>query len=164
MEIHEAGPEEWKRYRATRLAALADSPSAFGSSLAAERERPEAFWRERLAQSGTGGGATFGVIDAEGEWHGLAGVFADPEDRAAASLVSMWVHPRARGQGLGRRMIEAAAAWTTQRGIGELRLWVTQTNEPAIALYRSCGFEPTGERQPLPSDPSLIEFEMRRAL
>jgi GNAT superfamily N-acetyltransferase len=164
MEVREARQEEWQRFRAMRLAALAEAPSAFGSSLAIERDRPETHWRERLARREAGAGATFAVVDAEGGWHGLAGVQADPADRASAWLVSMWVHPRVRRQGLGGQLIEAAAAWAAERGIGELRLWVTETNDSSIAVYRARGFEPTGKRQPLPSDPSLSEFEMRRPL
>jgi RimJ/RimL family protein N-acetyltransferase len=43
-------------------------------------------------------------------------------------------------------------------------LWVTESNAPARRLYERCGFTPTGDRQPLPSDPSLPEIRMRRAL
>jgi hypothetical protein len=34
----------------------------------------------------------------------------------------------------------------------------------ARALYERCGFSPTGERQPLPSDPGLDEIGMRLPL
>ena len=45
-----------------------------------------------------------------------------------------------------------------------MRLWVTETNAPARALYERCGFTLTGERQPLPSDPSIGEVAMSRTL
>ena len=45
-----------------------------------------------------------------------------------------------------------------------MRLWVTETNAPARALYERCGFALTGERQPVPSHPSLDEVAMIRRL
>jgi RimJ/RimL family protein N-acetyltransferase len=40
----------------------------------------------------------------------------------------------------------------------------TETNAHARALYERCGFTLTGERQPLPSDPSIGEVAMSRTL
>jgi ribosomal protein S18 acetylase RimI-like enzyme len=45
-----------------------------------------------------------------------------------------------------------------------VHLWVTETNKPARRLYERCGFKPTGERQPLPSNPALGELAMARPL
>ena len=36
----------------------------------------------------------------------------------------------------------------------ELRLGVVDGNSAAVRLYQQTGFEPTGEREPLRSDPS----------
>src|SRR5262245_50792262 len=41
--------DEWRVYRDLRLRALADSPDAFGSTLAEETDRPDAEWARRLA-------------------------------------------------------------------------------------------------------------------
>jgi RimJ/RimL family protein N-acetyltransferase len=41
---------------------------------------------------------------------------------------------------------------------------VTDNNKPARRLYERCGFTPTGERQPLPSNPALGELAMTRDL
>ena len=40
--------EEWRTYKALRLGALADSPDAFGATLAGERIRSDAEWADRL--------------------------------------------------------------------------------------------------------------------
>jgi ribosomal protein S18 acetylase RimI-like enzyme len=45
-----------------------------------------------------------------------------------------------------------------------VHLWVTRGNEPALRLYESMGFRPTGESQPLPSDPARVELAMTREL
>jgi len=76
----------------------------------------------------------------------------------------MWVRPTARGHGVGAALAGAAADWAKGRDHDTLYLWVTKTNAPARLLYERCGFTPTGETQPLPSDPSLSEIRMRRRL
>jgi hypothetical protein len=43
-------------------------------------------------------------------------------------------------------------------------LWVTEINRPARVLYEKSGFVPTGERQPLPSDESLMEMKLSREI
>jgi ribosomal protein S18 acetylase RimI-like enzyme len=91
---------------------------------------------------------------------GLAGVYVED---GAADLVSMWVRPSARGLGVGEALVAAAAAWAKANGFGSLFLWVTESNAPARRLYERCGFSPTGESQPLPSDPGLTEIRMSRA-
>ena len=76
----------------------------------------------------------------------------------------MWVRPSARGHGVGETLIEATADWAKARDHAWLLLWVTESNTPARKLYDRCGFALTGERQPLPSDPTLPEVRMRRPL
>jgi len=51
-----------------------------------------------------------------------------------------------------------------QPGAATLHLWVTENNAPARRRYARAGFALTGERQPLPSDPSLAEVAMSRPL
>jgi putative acetyltransferase len=45
-----------------------------------------------------------------------------------------------RKRGIGRALIESAAAWAQANGKGALRLRVFPDNAPALALYRSTGF------------------------
>lgn len=49
-----------------------------------------------------------------------------------------------RGTGLGRALLQAAMNRLVGRGESRLALYVTVGNDPAIALYRSTGFEPVG--------------------
>jgi ribosomal protein S18 acetylase RimI-like enzyme len=48
---------------------------------------------------------------------------------------------RARGQGLGRALIERLLAELRSRGVVGLHLWVDAANENAIGFYRRLGFE-----------------------
>jgi GNAT superfamily N-acetyltransferase len=159
LVVREVSPDEWEVLRDVRLAALREAPYAFGSTYA--REAP--FTREQwLARLGRDDAVTFFARLPElAEPAGLAGVL---EEAGAADVVSMWVRPGARGRGVGAALIDAAAGWAKDRGHEALYLWVTESNAPARKLYERCGFMPTGERQPLPSDPSLPEIRMRLAL
>lgn len=78
-------------------------------------------------------------------------------------LVSMWAAPMARGHGVGEALVMRVADWAKARDCPDVHLWVTESNTAARALYERCGFIPTGERQPLPSDPSLPEIGLRRS-
>ena len=93
---------------------------------------------------------------------GIAGVYID--DDGSAHVVSMWVRPAARGRRVGEALIEATAGWARAKGHDVLCLWVTESNDPARRLYERCGFTPTGDAQPLPSDPAIPEIMMRRPL
>jgi ribosomal protein S18 acetylase RimI-like enzyme len=167
--VREITADEWELMRDVRLAALAEAPSAFGSSYAREVAFTEEQWRGRIsersvtffayeepADAASAGQAPVGQAPV-----GLAGVYVED---GAANLVSMWVSPAARGLGAGRALVEAAAAWAKANDFGTLFLWVTESNTSARRLYEGCWFTPTGKRQPLPSDPALQEIAMSRTL
>lgn len=159
--VREVTADNWEAMRDVRLAALAESPSAFGSSYAREAAFTEAQWRGRINERSV----TFFAYDADDADDavpaGLAGVYVED---AVADVVSMWVRPGSRGCRIGEALIEAASSWAKAHSFAALFLWVTESNTSATRLYERCGFTPTGERQPLPSDPSLPEIRMSRAL
>lgn len=157
--VREITADDWELMRDVRLAALAEAPSAFGSTYAREADFTEERWRGRISERSVTFFAHEETADATPA--GLAGVYVED---GAAELVSMWVRPSARGLGVGEALVEAAAAWAKTRDFGTLFLWVTESNAPAVRLYERLGFTPTGERQPLPSDPALAEIRMSREL
>ena len=152
--------EDWERVRDVRIRALTDAPFAFGSRLEQEQERPEAFWRSRLQSQAA---ATFLAIHRY-ETVGLVRTFVEPEDVTTAELVSMWVAPHARGQGVGRHLVAAVINWARDHNATSVQLWVTEANAAARRLYESCGFVLSGGRQKLPSNPLLSEVAMRLVL
>jgi len=135
-----------------RLAALAESPGAFGSRLAdwlGDGDREDR-WRGRLSIPGSRNV----VASLRGEASGMAsGVplppaphASPPRESSAVELISLWVAPWARGHGVADALIEDIVAWAT--GLRSPAVWlsVREDNAPAIALYRRWGFEATGER------------------
>jgi GNAT superfamily N-acetyltransferase len=145
---------EWELLRALRLAALADTPSAFASTHAQECDDPPARWRERAQRY-----AWF-VAVAGPDAVGLAAGIPDADPH----LVSMWVDPRWRGRRVAALLAGAVFDWALAAGAHRVTLWVADGNDPAIRAYRRLGFVPTGRRQPLPSNPSVGEEQWARDL
>jgi GNAT superfamily N-acetyltransferase len=156
------GPDDWALLRDIRLRSLADAPHAFGSTLSEQSAYPDSWWQDRTRDLGADA-AGFAAVDG-GRWVGLVRIYREANDLSVAQLVSMWVDPAARRRGIGRALVERALEWAREHGATRVILWVTETNEPALRLYEACGFERTGECQPLPSDPSRNEIAMHRAV
>ena len=164
LDIRRVRADEWRQLRALRLRALAETPLAFGSTLAREEAFSETVWQERAA--GGSDRATF-AAEQDGRWVGLAtGIAAgtDGPQQAFPMLVGMFVDASARQQGVGAGLVERVTAWAKEQGAGRLVLWVVAGNEPAIALYSRCGFQPTGLTRPLAHAPVHRECEMVRSL
>lgn len=67
------------------------------------------------------------------------------DDHGTAKLRILLVHPDARGQRLGRRLVDTCLGFARDAGYGEMRLW---TNHPLVAarrIYLDCGFTLTEE-------------------
>ena len=163
--VRRLAADDWRQSRATRLAALADAPYAFSSTLAKEQAYPEELWRSRA-----GSGRTFGAFDG-GTLIGLAtGIPTDELDEPGSSeqdwhLVGMWVAPDYRGQGVADRLVEAVCEQARRAGAATVTLWVTEINHRAMALYRRHGFTPTGTRELVrPQEPDHWELQFERRL
>lgn len=117
-------------------------PDAFTSS-AAEREKlPMAWWEARLSAEPSAKQLVLGAFHS-GELAGVVGLSFEQREkvRHKATLFGMYVHPRFRGQGIGRQLVLAALEQARERpGVKVAQLTVTEENGPAVALYESCGF------------------------
>jgi PhnB protein len=168
VEVRRIRPDEGPVLRAVRIAALTDTPSAFGATLADTLALPDADWEARARRGAAGDEiATFLAVD-DGEDDAVpvgvvAGLRDSPAD-PAVELVSMWTAPSARGQGVARRLVAELVAWARTTPATAVRLWVTDGNAPAERFYATLGFRPTGARQPLPSDLTLMESRMELPL
>lgn len=65
------------------------------------------------------------------------------EGGVSLRIYSLGVEPGARRRGVGRRLLAYAFSFAARRNLSLLRLEVRSGNRPALALYRSFGFEVT---------------------
>jgi GNAT superfamily N-acetyltransferase len=159
IEIRRGTPEDWRLVREARLTALRDSPDWFCADHDEVSRRPEEWWRETLSD------AAWFLAWSEDELVGMASGLRDTEfGPDAVLLISMWVAPKARGRGVGRRIVEAVREWSREQGAKEIRLEVTDGNRGAIELYERCGFVFTGSSRPHPQRADLKELEMVLAI
>jgi ribosomal protein S18 acetylase RimI-like enzyme len=160
MAVRVLQEEEWERARDLRLWAVADAPEAFARSLEEEEGLSESDWRERLAPTES---HVWFVETTDDEFVGMAAGLVDDTSKTAY-LFGMWVEPGRRRSGIGTRLIETVIEWAQARGAVRIELEVNEATRPAVALYQACGFTPTGQSRPLPSDPSATVLEMARKI
>lgn len=78
---------------------------------------------------------------AESKGEVVGSVFLVGEGRTTAKLRLLIVHPKARGTGLGRRLVRASIRFARRAGYRRLLLWTQSHLDAARALYRTEGFE-----------------------
>lgn len=134
IAVHELTPDDWALWRALRIEATTTTPDAFGSTLDAVIATTEVQWRARLSE------LSLHLVARQGDVPvGMAAVSHSFE------LGSVWVHPAARGSGIGHRLVEAALQWAASKGSSLVHLAVRETSAAAIGLYRAHGFVEVGE-------------------
>jgi GNAT superfamily N-acetyltransferase len=151
VEVRRVAPDDWQTVRRVRLAALADAPSAYLTTLAEAQAYPDQLWQDRIA------GNPHVIATVDGAAVGMAVVIAGA---AGPEIVGVWVAPPSRGSGVIEALLDAAVAWAKEQGEAALRLWVVDDNHRAERAYARYGFELTGGRQPVPGRPDETEVEM----
>ena len=156
---------EWSTYRDLRLRALAESPDAFGSTLAIEQVRGAEDWARRLATGTTSGLDLPLIAEVHHVAAGLAWAKVEPSDASVVNVFQMWVAPEFRGRGTGRLLLRAAIDWAKARGAHAVQLGVACGDTPAMRLYTRAGFRPVGapgslrDGSPLLGQSMLLRFD-----
>ena len=140
MTVRRLEPTEWPTALNLRVAALTESPGAFGSTVVRERGLPLATWQARLT-----GNAWFVAFDAEIAVGLACGVHTETPDERV--LTGVWVAPSHRGTGLGDALVTSVRDWAALQGAHRLTLEVVRINESAIDLYTRHGFEVVGQTE-----------------
>ncbi len=154
---------EWALYRQLRLAALKDSPDAFGTTYEQAATYTDATWQSRLTARMSEHDLAL-IAKADDLPAGLAWGRIDPGAPGIAHVFQMWVAPTFRGHGVARQLLEEIRTWAVDLGSHTLELSVTCGNSPARALYESFGFEPQGLAEPLRPGSALEVQPMRLIL
>lgn len=146
IELARIGPDDWHEFREVRLAALLESPGAFGSRHEDWLGADEGRWRARLSDV-----PLTLVARRDGRPGGPVGVVSGADSGDGVELISLWVAPGERGSGLAGHLVDEVVSWARARGRRTF-LMVRDDNDAAIRAYVRAGFVDHGVPADQPDD------------
>jgi ribosomal protein S18 acetylase RimI-like enzyme len=140
------GPRDWLDLRAIRLEALRSEPAVFSSLYEETLAWSDEDWRRRL----TNDHRLHLVARVQNCPTGIIGGYlgSDEGDDSVAVVFGMYVTREHCGRGIGRLLLTSLIdRLSVFPQIATIRLWVTQAQNPARALYQSVGFQVVGNAE-----------------
>jgi len=126
--LRKAGPDDFKNIAALEATCFGTADGSFSyRQLRTLLNNPNAYWLVSL--DGKAMACWLKVNNGRARW---------------ARLYSLAVHPMLRGQGWGKRLIEAGSDWMRDNGLSICRAEVKADNIAARKLYAACGFKEAG--------------------
>jgi len=160
FEIRTLTRHEGPTYREVRLRSLADSPDAFGSTLAEEQDRTPEAWAARLSAAADSGRDHPLIAMQAGKAVGLTWAKFDAAEPAVVNIYQVWVAPESRGIGVAAQLLREAIKWAKLKHATTVRLGVTCGDTAAARLYLREGFQNVGAPKLRRPDSPLLEQSM----
>lgn len=88
-------------------------------------------------------GGEFWVVEQQGDLVGTAAYYPIPRGENAVEIRKMYLLPAARGQGLGRRLLQALETTIAARGFAQIWIETASVLKEAVCLYEASGYQPT---------------------
>jgi len=141
--IRDANLADAEQFRALRLFALQESPTAFSADYQVNLNQPMSFWEGRLTFD------EYGMIfpaEHNSQVIGMTGIRQgeSPKTKHGAYIWGVYIHPEWRGFHLAEALIDTCNEWAKARQVDIVKLGVVTTNASAIRCYERCGFETYG--------------------
>jgi ribosomal protein S18 acetylase RimI-like enzyme len=150
MDIRLTEEKDWKLLKQIRLAALLDTPTAFGVSYQTAAHYTDEQWKERAS---SGNGTQFWLAIEDDKPVGMIGAAVSQANRY--NLIGMWVEPAARGSSVANQLVDAVKSRAMSRGYDRVFLDVSPDNARAANFYLRQGFTFMEEWEPLESHPHI---------
>jgi ribosomal protein S18 acetylase RimI-like enzyme len=138
-----------------RLAAILDTPTAFGVRYQTAAKYTDEQWKDRASSAGT---AFWLAFDSD-KPIGMVGAAVSSANRY--NLIGMWIALSARGSGVATQLVEAVKARAIDQGFDGVFLDVSPDNARASNFYLKQGFAFLDEWEPLESHPYISVQTMR---
>ena len=131
-------------YRALRLEALQNYPSAFGQDYDENLLRPKEYW-EKVLTINSEEQALF-IAEQNGQLIGMTGIFRSLSRKSFhnATIGGVYVKPEWRGYRISEALIRSCLDWAKQHGVAIVKLAVATNNLQAVSCYERCGFTTYG--------------------
>ena len=139
FQIRQLTPSDAESFRELRLEGLRLNPEAFGSTYDFEKDQPLERYTAWLTNSAVFAAYQNSELIGTASFTQLSG----QKDSHKGWLRAMYVRPAARRSGAGRQLVQAIIDHARQK-IEQLQLTVVSTNQPALRLYQSFGFQQYG--------------------
>lgn len=139
-------PSRWPEYKAVRLNALENDPTAFATTYQEDAMMPDQEWQDRL-KNATGQKSYMLFAESEGKIIGMTGalLYQGQCVKHQATIVSVYVTPEYRGQGIAKKLMHGIIqCLQNDKKIVHVQLTVNINNTAAIKLYESFGFKKIG--------------------
>lgn len=127
MDIRSTEVKDWMLLKQVRLAALLDTPTAFGVSYQTAVQYSDEQWKERASSAGT----EFWLALTGDKPVGMIGAAVSGANRY--NLIGMWVEPTARGSGVAAHLVEAVKSRAIEKGHDRVFLDVSPDNARALS-------------------------------
>jgi GrpB-like predicted nucleotidyltransferase (UPF0157 family)/ribosomal protein S18 acetylase RimI-like enzyme len=151
MEIRLTKAQDWMFLKQVRLAALLDTPTAFGVSYQTAANYSDEQWKERASSAA---GPEFWLAIKEDKPVGMIGGGVSQANRY--NLIGMWVEPAERGSGMATQLVEAVKSRAIRKGHDRVFLDVSADNTRASNFYLKQGFSFIDEWEHLASHPHIM--------
>jgi RimJ/RimL family protein N-acetyltransferase len=159
IKVKSATANDYLKVRELRLAALLDSPQAFGAKYDELKDHPDSYWQQLLTVANW-----CLVFDGELGIGLLAIDRADKDRKADCWVSSWWIDKSYRGQGISKLM----AAWIYElcqkNDWQRIGLGVWPDNKSAISVYLKLGFVAADALMPSRSIPGLMYLPMYKEI
>ncbi|MBP7831438.1 MAG: GNAT family N-acetyltransferase [Candidatus Pacebacteria bacterium] len=139
ITIGRLSPDLWEMYRDFRFEAVQNTPEAFAVSYEEEFRKTEEQWRKQIVN--------MLFAQSDDKLIGMIGFYSEELEKLShvASIVSFYVTPSARGQKVGKQLMDAClSAIRDNPKVRKVALHVTASRLEAIALYKKFQFEIIG--------------------
>lgn len=150
FKVERIAPNDWRKYKETRLKSLETNAVAFEGSLDIEAEYEENYWRHLLNVE-----HIFGV-EVDGKYVSVASL--NTSEQGWPSLDRVYTLEEYRGLNLAKKVIAEVEYQAVKIGITTLNLGVTKTEINVIQFYESLGYTKTGRE--FPHDSSNASSQM----